>query len=148
MTFLLDANLLVYGAMPAMPEHTTARRWLTDVFEDDDAFVGLAWASLYAFVRLVSNRRIMGDEAVDLSRAWSASEAYRGQPNAVMVDPGPTHAALATELVATPGLVPNDVADVHLAALAIERGLTLATHDHGFGRFRGLRWTDPLSVEP
>ena len=32
-----------------------------------------------------------------------------------------------------------------VAALAIERGPTLATHDHGFARFGGLRWTDPLS---
>ena len=38
----------------------------------------------------------------------------------------------------------NDVPDVYHAALAIERGLTLATHDHGFARFAGLRWTDPL----
>jgi predicted nucleic acid-binding protein len=48
-------------------------------------------------------------------------------------------------LIATPGLSCNDVPDVYLAALAIERGLTLATHDHGFGRFTNLRWVDPLA---
>ena len=145
MSFLLDANLLVYGAMPAMPRHAGARRWLTDRLDDADGFVGLAWSSLYAFVRIVSNRRIMGDDAVDLPTAWAAADAYRRQSSVVIVEPGPGHAALAKELIATPGLSANDVPDVYLAALAIERGLTLATHDHGFARFAGLRWIDPLT---
>jgi hypothetical protein len=34
--------------------------------------------------------------------------------------------------------------DAHLAALAIEHGLTLCTSDGDFSRFAGLAWTDPL----
>jgi hypothetical protein len=34
--------------------------------------------------------------------------------------------------MATPGLVASDVVDVYLAALAIEHGLTLVTHDQGY----------------
>ena len=60
------------------------------------------------------------------------------------MEPGTGHAPLAAELTATPGLSTSDVPDVYLAALAIERGLTLATHDHGFARFGNLRWVDPL----
>ncbi len=142
---LVDANLLVYATLPQMQEHTVAREWLTSRFADDDEIVGLAWASLYAFARLLSNRRIMGDDAVGVAQAWSAADTYRRQPNAIVVEPGRGHPALAAELIATPGLSANDVPDVYLAALAIERGLTLATHDHGFARFRGLRWTDPFA---
>ncbi len=144
MSFLVDANLLIYASMPAMAEHTPSRRWLTDRFDDDDEVVGLAWSSLYAFVRIVTNRRVMGDDAVELPAAWAAADSYRRQSAALLVEPGPRHAALAGELIATPGLSANDVPDVYLAALAIERGLVLATHDHGFGRFRNLRWVDPL----
>jgi predicted nucleic acid-binding protein len=32
----------------------------------------------------------------------------------------------------------NDVPDAHLAALAVEHGLRLATGDSGFARFAGL----------
>ncbi|WP_368070734.1 hypothetical protein [Nitriliruptor sp.] len=39
---------------------------------------------------------------------------------------------------------PNDVPDLHLAALALEHGLRLATTDAGFARFQELRWFDPL----
>ena len=37
------------------------------------------------------------------------------------------------------------VADAHLAALAIEHGLTLCSADGDFARFKGLRWENPLS---
>jgi len=127
-----------------MAEHRNTQAWLADVLAETEGFVGLAWSSLYAFVRVVSNRRIMGEDAADLRTAWAAADAYRRQPSVIIVEPGPGHAALAAELIATPGLAADDVPDVYLAALAIERGLTLATHDHGFGRFVGLRWVDPL----
>jgi len=33
-----------------------------------------------------------------------------------------------------------------LAVLAIEHGLVLASHDHGFRRFAGLRTIDPIGI--
>jgi predicted nucleic acid-binding protein len=41
----------------------------------------------------------------------------------------------------------EDVPDVEVAALAIEHGLMLASHDRGFRRFSGLRVTDPLQIQ-
>ena len=38
----------------------------------------------------------------------------------------------------------NLVPDAHLAALAIEHGLTLCSTDGDFARFPGLRWENPL----
>lgn len=35
--------------------------------------------------------------------------------------------------------------DAHLAALAIDHGLTLQTTDADFARFKGLRWANPLN---
>jgi predicted nucleic acid-binding protein len=45
----------------------------------------------------------------------------------------------------TPGLRSDDVPDIEIAALAIEHGLVLASHDHGFRRLVRLRTVDPLS---
>lgn len=39
------------------------------------------------------------------------------------------------------------VADAHLAALAIEHGLTLCSTDGDFARFPGLRWQNPLAAD-
>lgn len=144
MSVLIDANLLVYATMSSMPEHRAARSWLEGVFNDADGIAGLAWTTLYALVRLISSRRVMGDAAVGLAPAWAAAEVFRSQPSATMIEPGPGHAAHASRLIATPGLSANDVPDVYLAALAMENGLAVATHDHGFARFADLRWIDPL----
>jgi predicted nucleic acid-binding protein len=38
------------------------------------------------------------------------------------------------------------VSDAHLAALAIEHGLTLCSSDGDFSRFPGLRWDNPLAA--
>jgi predicted nucleic acid-binding protein len=35
--------------------------------------------------------------------------------------------------------------DVHLAALTMEHGLALASHDNGFRRFERLEWIDPVA---
>lgn len=37
-------------------------------------------------------------------------------------------------------------ADAHLAALAMEHGLTLCSTDGDFARFRQLKWLNPLAL--
>jgi predicted nucleic acid-binding protein len=39
----------------------------------------------------------------------------------------------------------NLASDAHLAALALEHGLTLRSTDGDFARFPVLRWQDPLT---
>lgn len=48
--------------------------------------------------------------------------------------------SLLSDTLARSNLVP----DAHLAALAIEHGLTLCSTDRDFARSPGLRWDDPL----
>jgi predicted nucleic acid-binding protein len=62
--------------------------------------------------------------------------------------PAPTarHRDALDACLTQPGLRANDVPDAHLAALAIEHGLRLATSDSGFARFSGLQWFNPLQA--
>jgi len=46
---------------------------------------------------------------------------------------------LSGEFLALPGMHGNLVPDAHLAALAVEHGLTLCSTDGVFARFDGLR---------
>jgi len=39
----------------------------------------------------------------------------------------------------------NLVPDAHLAALAVEHGLTVASADADFGRFADVRWHNPIA---
>ena len=140
----MDTNLLVYAAMEGMDEHTRTLEWLEGRYRDPAEIVGLSWATIYGFVRLVSSRRVMGEAATALDRAWRVGRSFVEQSSARLIEAGPGHASLAAELIETPGLSSNDVPDVQLAALAIEHGLTLCSHDRGFARFPGLRLLDPL----
>jgi predicted nucleic acid-binding protein len=55
-------------------------------------------------------------------------------------------ATASTHHQLNPGLAAgNPIPDAALAALAIEHGVTLASTDTDFARFRGLRWENPLN---
>ena len=143
---LVDTNLLIYATFANAPEHARARTGLEERLQDESAPVALCWPVVYAFVRLVTSPRVFAQNAVSLEEGWATVEAYLGQPNVVVVSHGPKHERIAAELAATPGLRSEDDPDVELAALAIEHGLALASHDAGFRRFRGVRTLDPLAT--
>ena len=104
----------------------------------------LCWPVIYAFVRLITSHQVFGQHAVSVHHGWSVAKRYLDQPGVRVVAPGAGHRAIAAELARTPGLRSDDVPDIEIAALAIEHGLVLASHDHGFQRFSGLRVNDPL----
>lgn len=142
---LVDTNLLVYATFTDAPEHARARGWLAERLGAADGTVALCWPVLYSYLRLITSPRVFGPHAVTVRDAWATAEAFLQQPAARLVVAGGGHAAIAAELAVTPGLRSDDVPDVEIAALAIEHGLVLASHDHGFRRFSGLRVVDPLS---
>jgi toxin-antitoxin system PIN domain toxin len=142
---LVDADLLVYATHRGASEHDATRSWLEGRLADPDEGVVLCWPVLYAYLRLSTSARVLGEHALGLRTAWDSVAAYLGQPNARVVTAGPLHGSLAGELAKTPGLRSDDVLDLELAALAIEHGLVLASHDSGFRRFAALRTFDPLS---
>jgi len=141
---LVDTNILIYATFSDAPEHARARGWLQEQLGDGEGAVAFCWPVVYAFVRLITSPRVFGGNAVSVSRGWATASSYLAQPAIRIVAPGTGHEAIATELAATPGLRSDDVPDIELAALAIEHGLVLASHDRGFRRFTGLRTIDPI----
>ena len=145
---LVDTNILIYATFADAPEHGRARIWLEEQLAGADGAVALCWPVVYAFVRLITSARVFGGDAVSVSQGWATATSYLAQPAVRIVTQGSGHRAIAADLAATPGLRSGDVPDIELAALAIENGLVLASHDHGFRRFSSLRSVDPLSEEP
>lgn len=139
---LVDANLLVYAYRSSAKEHAPSLAWLDEQLAGRRQ-LALPWESLNAFMRLVSNPRVFSVPATPAD-AWRQVDAWLRMPNVWIPVPTPQHAAIMAELCGADHLVANDVPDVHLASLAISHGLKLATHDHGFARFDGLRWFDPI----
>jgi uncharacterized protein len=143
---LVDTNLLVYATFADAPEHDRARGWLEARLAEGEGTVALCWPVVYAFLRLITSARVFGRHAVTVREAWAVAAAYLEQPAVRLVAAGSGHKAIAAELAETPGVSSGDVPDIEIAALAIEHGLVLASHDHGFRRFSGLRFLDPLQA--
>ena len=141
---LVDANLLVYAANQSAPEHDTARNWLDERL-GGTARVGLPWPSLLAFVRIVSNPAILRDP-VTPGAAWRQVLDWLECEAAWLPLPGDRHREVLGELLALPFVTSRLVPDAHLAALAIEHGLTLCTTDGDFARFPRLKWENPLAA--
>jgi toxin-antitoxin system PIN domain toxin len=142
---LLDTNVLLYAVVGSAPEHDVARAWLEERLADRDEIVGLCWPVAYAAVRLLTHRTVLGERALPVAKAWEVVAEVRRQPRVRTVTEGREHASVSAGLAETPGLRSSDVPDIQLAALAIEHGMTLASHDNGFRRFPRLRWVDPLA---
>lgn len=94
-------------------------------------------------MRLVSNPRVFS-RPESVADAWTQVEAWLDADPTWTPTPTPHHRRVLATCVQGANLRANDVPDAHLAALAIEHGLQLATSDHGFCRFRDLCWFDPL----
>lgn len=139
---LLDANLLVYAHVTSLTQHHAARSWL-DSRLNGPTPVGLPWPTLLSFVRLVSNPRIF-EHPQPISKAWKQVDDWLTCPVAWIPQPTERHrevlGSFLTDTLGRSNLVP----DAHLAALAIEHGLTLCSTDRDFARFPNLRWEDPL----
>jgi hypothetical protein len=54
----VDANILIYAHVSSFAQHAIAREWL-DQQLNVSARVGLPWTSLLAFLRLVTNSRVL-----------------------------------------------------------------------------------------
>ena len=141
---LVDANLLLYAANHAAPEHERSRSWLDDRLNGAGR-VGLAWPSLLAFVRLASNPVVVR-QPVTPAEAWRQVEEWLACEPVWIPQPGAHHAETLGALVKHAWVTSRLVPDAHLAALAIEHGLVLCSTDGDFARFPGLKWENPLAA--
>jgi toxin-antitoxin system PIN domain toxin len=141
---LVDANLLLYAHVTVFPCHPAARSWLDDMLNGSAPF-GLPWASLLAFVRLVTNPRVF-EHPEPVADAWQQVEEWLDCPAAWIPLPTAKHREILGGLLAgTSSVKANLIPDAHLAALALEHGLLLCSTDGDFARFRQLRWENPLA---
>ena len=142
---LIDSNILIYAHNAESPQHSIAHDWLNQKL-NGTAQVGLPWLSLMAFLRISTNPRAFPNPA-------SSTDVWRQVAEWLVRDsvwtPGPTerHSGILGDLLAQGRVQGNFVMDAHLAALAIEHGLTLCSADSDFARFRGLRWINPLAQD-
>ncbi|MBX9857031.1 MAG: type II toxin-antitoxin system VapC family toxin [Gemmatimonadaceae bacterium] len=137
-----DVNLLVYVLNADSPHHARALAWWERVLTGHEA-IGLPWVTVLGVLRIATNRRIMS-APLPIDEAMTNVEDWLRQPVVSVVEPGPEHARILSDMLRQAGRGANLVTDAHLAALCVERGATLCSADGDFQRFRGLRYENPL----
>jgi uncharacterized protein len=139
---LVDANVLLYAVDRQNRFHSAAREWMTNALNGTTR-VGIPWMSLVAFIRISTHPRaspspLTPEEALQHITDWlSADTVWVPQP-------GPRHAEVLARLVTTADARGGLVSDAHLAAIAVEHGLTVVSADSDFARFAEVRWTSPF----
>jgi toxin-antitoxin system PIN domain toxin len=140
---LVDANILLYAVDESSHAHEPAVRWLTDQLNGPRR-IGLPWQSLVAFLRISTHPRasaapLQPDDALRYVEEWLGADV------AWVPVPGPRHWEILGDLIGRHQVRADLVGDAHLAALALEHGLTLCSADSDFARFPKLSWTNPLT---
>ena len=137
-----DANLLLYAYDSSAPGHAPARLWWEQALSSTET-VGLSWQIITAFIRISTNSRaysqpLSAQEAIAIVQSWLDPR------NVQTIVPTDRHWEIFHQLLVESQATGALVMDAHLAALAIEYGAMLCTHDVDFMRFKKLQVFDPL----
>jgi len=140
---VVDLNLLLSAVNRDSAEHLRAKSWLDDILSGHEP-VGLPWVVILGFLRLTTNGRIFprpipSHEAMEIVQGWL------DRSQVVPLSPGENHWRILRDLLDEAGTAGNLTTDAHIAALTMESGAELMSADAEFGRFRGLRWRNPLA---
>ena len=137
-----DVNMLLYAHVSGFVEHAKARRWWEGLLNGNTE-VAIATPALFGFIRVVTSPHVF-DRPLAVGAALERVEDWFTRPHVRFALPGPRHLEIAFDLLRELGAAANLVTDVQLAALAIEHQGEVHSNDADFGRFRRLRWINPL----
>jgi toxin-antitoxin system PIN domain toxin len=143
---IVDANVLLFAQDASSPHHEPCRLFLTEAL-NGTVRVGLPWPSLIAFLRIRTNPRAYA-RPLSPEEAWEHVRDWLRAPAAWVPVPTERHADVVGDLIRRYRFRAGLLSDVHLAALAIEHGISVCSADTDFTRFTELRWINPLSSAP
>jgi len=140
---LLDANILLYAFDSKSVFHKIALSYLEEAI-NTQAVVGLSWLTVLAFVRITTSSKSLV-RPLSFQAASQIIVELLEQDSVKIIDPSPEFwkAFVTGSLKAQ--VKGGLTTDAFLAALAIERGLTLVSADKDFLRFEGLKLFNPFA---
>lgn len=139
---IVDVNLLLYAVITGFPQHKRARDWWEGVLNGPRE-VGLSSPALFGFLRIATNPRVL-ETPLTVEAAVGHVTSWLDQPNVRLLPASRRSLDLAFQLLAGSGTAGNLTTDAQLAAFALELDAELHSNDSDFGRFKGLRWVNPL----
>src|SRR5262249_42295261 len=132
---LLDANVWLALAAEAHSHHESAKAYWETLAAPVSAFCRI---TQMAFLRLLTNKAVMGSNVLSPSAAWAKSAEFLALPEVqLLAEP---HGLDETWplFCSAEGFSPKLWTDAYLAAFAKCAGLRFVSFDKGFSRFENL----------
>lgn len=141
---LSDANILIYAYNTDAVFHKECKVWLAEQLSKPEPFA-FCWQTITAFLRITTIPKLFPD-AFSQGEVHSFVNDWLSHSNIRILTPTVNHWSIFERLLIETKIVGPKTMDAHLAALAIEHGVTLATTDRDFSAFKGLRTLNPLDL--
>ena len=141
---LTDVNILIYAYDINFKYHTEIKNWFEEKLASTD-LIYLSWQSISGFLRITTNQKLFQNPMTSEKSREQVNE-WLSRPNVSILIETEKHWAIFERLLVETKIVGAKTMDAHLAALAIEHGVILATTDRDFGAFKGLRLLNPLDL--
>jgi len=137
-----DANLLIYAHDQDSPYHLRAKTWWEDALSGAEP-IGLPWVVVLAFTRLMTHpticaRPLAVEQVRDVVSGWTQSPSLR------VIQLSENALETYFDVLIDAGSGGNLSTDAMIVLHAREYSATIYGNDHDFGRFRGVRWVNPL----
>jgi uncharacterized protein len=139
-----DVNILIYAYDINYIHHEKIKTWLAEKLNSADTFY-LNWQAISGFLRITTNPKIFPNPMSGEKSRAKVNE-WLERPNVSILVQTAKHWSTFERLLVETKIVGPKTMDAHLAALAIEHGVTLATTDRDFGAFKGLKLLNPLDL--
>ena len=139
----VDTNILVFAHREDSPWHEAAHRRLAELAEGRAAWA-IPWPCLHEFLAIVTHPRIYSPPS-PMERAMTQVEAWLKAPGLVLLGETGNYWQELCALLTSGRVSGPQVHDARIAALCRLHGVQeLWTSDRDFGRFPGLKSTNPL----
>jgi hypothetical protein len=129
-SYLIDINVWLAMTWDRHPQHSSAARWYEST---DRAAFRFCRFTMLGFIRLLTNRKVMGDSTLTLMAAFELYDRWRQDPRVGLAAEPPGVETLFRQAAAPFGKLPatRAVADCYLVAFAEASGAHLVTFDRG-----------------
>lgn len=139
---LPDADLLLYSCDESNPSHAKAAAWFERIMNSTQPVILLP-PVIFAFVRISTHPRIF-TEPLSVSEASTHDRSWLSRRQVRLHDMLPDDVETALGQLESAGTAGNLTSDAHIAAVALRLDAEVHTADLDFGRYAGVRFSNPL----
>jgi toxin-antitoxin system PIN domain toxin len=127
-SYLADINVWIAIAFGGHPHNAAARAWYEGLQTDQVWFCRF---TQLGFLRLLTNRAVMGGKPMTQEGAWSMYDEFREDERVAYIEEPAGVEEQLRAFTSKREPATKGWGDAYLAALALQAGLTVATFDRG-----------------